>query len=358
MSFPASYRGVLAVAEVDGQDAAEGVLLAPGRDVPAPVPGKQWGFVSGSSFAAAQVTGLVALLRELAPNVQTQQVREALAARAPATVAARPPSHGRRLCGDRGDRWRLRLFLRGCGRCNVARSAVTSGANRRCPDLLRAGRGRCPRAGVGQRQRRLQLSVSRRFAESKRSGGPGRARVRRSARLLRRRVRVDGQDRPADLERSAGDLLCRLRGHHILRRHVRSRRRLFRFHRDDELRVPRARRRRYLRTISARLHYSPNYYGRGSDSVYGEIDAAHRLYDHVQAVAHVGALWTNARDVYGNSVDPIFDGRVGLLFDFDRFNVQVSWVGISQAYAGSRLRACAAATGPWLRSRGCSERPM
>ena len=87
VSFPASYRGVLAVAEVDGQDASEGVLLAPGRDVPAPVPGNQWGFVSGASFAAAQVTGLVALLRELAPNVQIQQVREALAARAPATVA-------------------------------------------------------------------------------------------------------------------------------------------------------------------------------------------------------------------------------------------------------------------------------
>ena len=88
VSFPASYRGVLAVAEVDGQDASAAVLLAPGRDVPAPVPGKQWGFVSGSSFAAAQVTGLVALLREVAPNVQTQQVREALAPpKASATVA-------------------------------------------------------------------------------------------------------------------------------------------------------------------------------------------------------------------------------------------------------------------------------
>jgi subtilisin family serine protease len=88
VSFPASYRGVLAVAEVDGQDASAAVLLAPGRDVPAPVPGKQWSFVSGSSFAAAQVTGLVALLREVAPNVQTQQVREALAPpKASATVA-------------------------------------------------------------------------------------------------------------------------------------------------------------------------------------------------------------------------------------------------------------------------------
>jgi len=99
-------------------------------------------------------------------------------------------------------------------------------------------------------------------------------------------------------------------------------------------------------TISARLHYSPNYYGRGADSLYGELDAAHRLYDHVQVVAHAGALWTNARDVYGNSVDTIFDGRVGFLFDFDRFNVQVSWVGISQAYAGYSLTRVRSGNGP------------
>jgi len=88
-SFPASYRAVLAVADVDGQDAPGAVLLAPGRDIPAPIPGKQWGFVSGSSFAAAQATGLVALLRELAPNVQTQQVRQALAPAAAAGAGGR-----------------------------------------------------------------------------------------------------------------------------------------------------------------------------------------------------------------------------------------------------------------------------
>jgi subtilisin family serine protease len=85
--FPASHRAVLAVAEVDGQDATAAVLLAPGRDVPTSLPGGKWGFVSGSSFAAAHVTGLVALLRERAPNVQPQQVREALAPGAAASAA-------------------------------------------------------------------------------------------------------------------------------------------------------------------------------------------------------------------------------------------------------------------------------
>jgi subtilisin family serine protease len=86
-SYPASHRGVLAVADVEGQDASFAVMLAPGRDVPTSIPGKQWGFVSGSSFAAAHVTGLVALLREIAPNVQSRQVRKALASVSTARVA-------------------------------------------------------------------------------------------------------------------------------------------------------------------------------------------------------------------------------------------------------------------------------
>jgi uncharacterized protein (TIGR02001 family) len=101
-----------------------------------------------------------------------------------------------------------------------------------------------------------------------------------------------------------------------------------------------------LEKLSARLHYSPNYYGRGYDAVYGEIDAAHRVYEHVQVVAHGGALWTNARDVYGNAVDTIYDARIGVVFDFDQFNVQVSWVGINQSYTGYGLTGVRSRNGP------------
>ena len=80
--FPASHRGVLAVAGDDGHDVAGDILLAPGRDIPTTIVGQKWGFVTGSSFAAAHVTGLVALLRELAPDLRPQQVRETLAPRA------------------------------------------------------------------------------------------------------------------------------------------------------------------------------------------------------------------------------------------------------------------------------------
>lgn len=98
--------------------------------------------------------------------------------------------------------------------------------------------------------------------------------------------------------------------------------------------------------VSARVHYSPNYYGRGADAVYGEIDAAYRLREHVQLSAHAGALWTNARDVYGGTLDPVFDARVGFVFDFERFNVQVSWVGISQASLGYGITGVRSRNGP------------
>ena len=63
--FPASHAGVLAVAAEPSPLAPARTLLAPGRDVPTTQPGARWGLVSGASYAAAHVTGLFALLREL-----------------------------------------------------------------------------------------------------------------------------------------------------------------------------------------------------------------------------------------------------------------------------------------------------
>ena len=80
--FPASHAGVLAVAGDDAHDVSTDVLVGPGRDIPTTITDHKWGFVTGSSFAAAHVTGLVALLRELAPNTPPQQLREALSPRA------------------------------------------------------------------------------------------------------------------------------------------------------------------------------------------------------------------------------------------------------------------------------------
>jgi hypothetical protein len=67
--FPASHAGVIAVS--DGSTAAPpGVFVAPGRDVPTTQPGGRWYLVNGSSYAAAHVSGLLALVRELGGPAQ------------------------------------------------------------------------------------------------------------------------------------------------------------------------------------------------------------------------------------------------------------------------------------------------
>ena len=62
--FPASHAGVVAVADEAWGAEPAGVYSAPRRDVPTTTPGGRWGLVNGSSFAAAHVSGLFALLRE------------------------------------------------------------------------------------------------------------------------------------------------------------------------------------------------------------------------------------------------------------------------------------------------------
>jgi subtilisin family serine protease len=92
--FPASYPGVIGVARTgDKHSATAAMLYAPGTDVPTCVPGARWGMVSGSSYAAAHVAGLAALLAELQPRANGQSLRRALEAR-PVTVAGSGPVTG------------------------------------------------------------------------------------------------------------------------------------------------------------------------------------------------------------------------------------------------------------------------
>lgn len=62
--FPASKTGVIAVANESLSRLPPGVYGAPGNDVPTTEPGGKWYLVDGSSFAAAHVSGLIALVRE------------------------------------------------------------------------------------------------------------------------------------------------------------------------------------------------------------------------------------------------------------------------------------------------------
>ncbi|MDB5963386.1 MAG: hypothetical protein JWP59_4680 [Massilia sp.] len=77
--FPASHPGVIAIARAgDRHPSSSAIRYAPGTDIPTCVPGLRWGVVSGSSYAAAHVAGLAALLTELRPRGAAQSLRREL----------------------------------------------------------------------------------------------------------------------------------------------------------------------------------------------------------------------------------------------------------------------------------------
>jgi hypothetical protein len=59
--FPAMHPGVVAVSDAPVAGASTALYTAPGRDIPTTQPGGRWSLVNGSSFAAAHVSGLIAL---------------------------------------------------------------------------------------------------------------------------------------------------------------------------------------------------------------------------------------------------------------------------------------------------------
>jgi subtilisin family serine protease len=85
-AYPAAYPEVIAVTAVDADDrlypkaniGGYVALAAPGVDVLVPTPGNSRELESGTSFAAAHVTGIIALLLERNTNLTAAQARAAL----------------------------------------------------------------------------------------------------------------------------------------------------------------------------------------------------------------------------------------------------------------------------------------
>ncbi len=78
--FPADLDDVLAVDAAEDRSGNPGHLMAPGRDVLTLVPGGHYDFASGSSLAAAEISGIVALMLSERPHLTAAQVRNLFAA--------------------------------------------------------------------------------------------------------------------------------------------------------------------------------------------------------------------------------------------------------------------------------------
>lgn len=99
--FPASLAGVIGVAAQPMVAPAGSFYAAPGRDIPTTGPGGTWLLVNGNSFAAAHVSGLLALAREHAPH-RSPTLRRLPDGQIDAcrTVACQSPAHDSRFCAQ------------------------------------------------------------------------------------------------------------------------------------------------------------------------------------------------------------------------------------------------------------------
>jgi len=76
--FPNDVPGVIVVRVANTAAATPGVLSAPGTDILTTQPGDGYDFTTGSSMAAAHVSGIVALLLALAPKLDAHSVHALL----------------------------------------------------------------------------------------------------------------------------------------------------------------------------------------------------------------------------------------------------------------------------------------
>jgi subtilisin family serine protease len=76
--FPDNAPGVIVVRVTGPSAAAFGVLSAPGTDILTTQPDGGYNFISGSSMAAAHVSGIAALLLALAPRLDARSVHDLL----------------------------------------------------------------------------------------------------------------------------------------------------------------------------------------------------------------------------------------------------------------------------------------
>ncbi|MEO6184809.1 MAG: S8 family serine peptidase, partial [Steroidobacteraceae bacterium] len=86
--FPRGAPAVIPVDVAEPGHAQRGVLLAPGTEIVTLTPGGSYDFVSGSSLATAHVTGTIALLLAIAPQLDRAAVYALLSSSQHGTTTA------------------------------------------------------------------------------------------------------------------------------------------------------------------------------------------------------------------------------------------------------------------------------
>lgn len=93
--FPANQTGVIAVRTVQTDHkpkaTADDGIVAPGTDILTTLPYGRYDFVSGSSFAAPHVTGVLALMRQLKPSLTAPEAVKLLHASVVSSTQAQDP---------------------------------------------------------------------------------------------------------------------------------------------------------------------------------------------------------------------------------------------------------------------------
>lgn len=100
--------------------------------------------------------------------------------------------------------------------------------------------------------------------------------------------------------------------------------------------------------ISGRLYYSPHYFGQNAGAFYLEANATHALADRVRVLAHLGVLSSGGGTNNYGWPEHMVDGRLGVALDWDRANVQLSWVATTSPSAAYFVTGVRNRNGPLL----------
>jgi subtilisin family serine protease len=108
--FPVEIDGVIAADMAEAGRTTPGVVRVPGRDVLSLAPDGHYDFFSGSSLAAAEVSGLIALLKSERPRLTSREAVSVLngstagGTAGPNACAALAALLGRGQCATRGEK--------------------------------------------------------------------------------------------------------------------------------------------------------------------------------------------------------------------------------------------------------------